>query len=98
MVVRLKMTWRRAGLAAHAKPHEIFRTVVAECLPRGFRHYALKGRYRLAATADRRAVAERCARLGMAVRIEWNEVPARQLGLDWAQSTRAVVREFSIAI
>lgn len=66
------------------KPHEAFRTVVAEGLPRGFRHYALKGRYRPATTGDRRAMAERYARLAarMALRIDWDEVPPRQPGLD----------------
>jgi hypothetical protein len=66
-----------------AKPHEGFRTVVAEGLPRGFRHYALKGRYRPAATRDRRAMAELNARLSarMTAELEWEEVPPRQLGL-----------------
>src|SRR5476649_704831 len=66
------------------RPHEAFRTVVAEGLPRGFRHYALKGRYRPASTGDSRTMAERNARLAarMALPIDWDEVPPRQPGLD----------------
>jgi hypothetical protein len=64
--------------------HQDYRTVVAEGLPRGFRHFALKGRFRPAATANRQEVAERCSRLvaRMNARLEWDDVPPRQLGLE----------------
>lgn len=81
------MTLHGGGLTkarTNAKPHEAYQTVIAEGLPRGFRHFALKGRFRPAATGNRQAMAERLARLAarMTARIDWPAVPARQPGLD----------------
>ncbi|MDR3532219.1 MAG: peroxidase family protein [Rhodopila sp.] len=69
---------------ANQKAHDAFRTVIVEGLPRGFRHYALRGRYWPAATADRQAMAERYARLAsrMTAPLDWGAVPPRQPGLD----------------
>lgn len=66
------------------QPHRTYRTVVAEGLPRGFRHFALKGRFRPAATGNRQEIAERAAHLAarMNARLEWDPVPPRQLGLE----------------
>jgi len=63
---------------------QAYRTVVAEGLPRGFRHFALKGRFRPAATGNRQEMAERSARLAarMNARLEWDAVPPRQRGLE----------------
>ena len=68
----------------HVQPHHDHRTIVAEGLPRGFRHLALKGRFRPAATGNRQEMAERCARLAarMKARLEWGDVPPRQQGLE----------------
>jgi hypothetical protein len=64
------------------KPHDAYRTVLAEGLPRGFRHFALKGRFRSAATGNRQVMAERYARLAvrMTARVDWEKVPSRQPG------------------
>src|SRR5476649_2600982 len=64
--------------------HEAYRTVLAEGLPPGFRHFALKGRFRPAATGNRQAMAERCARLAarMTAPVAWDQVPAPLPGLD----------------
>lgn len=68
--------------ALHAQ--EPYRTVVVEGPPKGFRHYALRGRYRLAPVADRKLMAERSARLAarMAASLDWEPVPAKQRGLE----------------
>jgi hypothetical protein len=64
--------------------HQAYATVIAEGLPRGFRHFALKGRYRPASTGNRQAMAERMARLAarMTAMLDWGDVPPRQPGLD----------------
>lgn len=58
---------RHGGGPAKPRPnpgqHTEYRPVVVEALPPGFRHYALRGRNRPAATGDRQAIAERAARL-----------------------------------
>ncbi len=65
-------------------PHPAYRTVIAEALPRGFRHFALKGRFRPPASGNRKETAERFARLAarMNARLEWDAAPHRQAGLE----------------
>ena len=66
------------------QPHQTYQTVIAEGLPRGFRHFALKGRFRPPAAGNRQETAERSARLAvrMNARLEWDPVPPRQPGLE----------------
>jgi hypothetical protein len=82
----LRMSLHGGGPAKprSGKPHDAYRTVLAEGLPRGFRHFALKGRFRPAATGNRQAMAERYARLAarMTARLDWEKAPPRQPGLD----------------
>src|SRR5690242_17730181 len=67
----------------NTRRHDSYTTILAEGLPQGFRHLALKGRYRPAATVSRKLVAERCARLAarMCARLDWGPVPPSLPGL-----------------
>jgi hypothetical protein len=72
------------GTRPGVRPHQLYRTVVAEGMPQGFRHLALKGRFRPATTGNRQAMAERCARLAarMTACLHWGEIPIGQQGLE----------------